>query len=78
MGMIEGFLVAFEGYQSHRPISTSAQTNELWYQSSSSTARIKRNFRRMLDHIGAKGQVTFSGNTFRVRKTADIQSRYKP
>ncbi len=32
----------------------------------------------MLDHIGAKGQVTFSGNTFRVRKTADIQSRYKP
>ncbi len=32
----------------------------------------------MLDHIGATGQVTFSGNTFRVRKTADIQSRYKP
>lgn len=78
MGMIEGFLVAFEGYQSHRPISTSARTNELWYQSSSSTARLNQNFRHMLNHISAKGQVTFSGNTFRERKTADIQSRYKP
>jgi hypothetical protein len=78
MEMIEDFLVAFDGYQSHGAISTTARTNELWYQSSSSSTHLSRNLGRMLDHISAKGQVTFSGSTFRVRKTSDLGPGYKP
>ena len=65
---IEEFITAFKGYEKHRPIRTSLRNAEYWYETKSESARLNRNLRRMLDHIGIKGRVTFAGSEFRVEK----------
>jgi hypothetical protein len=39
-----------------------------WYETDSGSARLNRNLRRMLDHLGVRGRVSFAGNTFKVAK----------
>lgn len=68
MTNIEEFIVAFQGYEKHRPIRTSLRNAEYWYETNSESARLNRNLRRMLDHLGVKGRVTFAGSEFRVEK----------
>ena len=67
---IEEFMVAFSGYKSHRPIRSSNRHAEYWYETTSTNARLNRNIRRMLDHIGAKGVVSFAGATIDIRKVS--------
>jgi hypothetical protein len=65
---IEEYIVAFRGYQAHRPIRTSQRHAEYWYNSSTTSARLNRNLRKMLEYIGIDGRLTFSGNKFVVEK----------
>ncbi|MFD1333335.1 hypothetical protein ACFQ4O_15155 [Methylopila musalis] len=67
---IEEYAAAFSCYGSHRPVRASGSQAEYWYESRSDSARLNRNLRLMLEHMGAEGQVTFSGNTFSVTKVA--------
>jgi hypothetical protein len=67
---VEEYLVVFSGYKRLRPITKSHRHHEIWYETDSTSARLERNLRKMLGHIGIKGRVTFSGNTFTVEKIA--------
>lgn len=66
----EEYAAAFSCYQNHRPIRASAGLAEYWYESRSDSARLNRNLRLMLDHMGSNGQVTFAGNSFTLSKIA--------
>ncbi|MFP6757222.1 MAG: hypothetical protein VCC99_03255 [Alphaproteobacteria bacterium] len=72
---IEEYIVAFKGYEHHRPVTQSLRTNEYWYETSSDSARLSRNLRLMLDHIDVDGRVTFRGNTFQVDKITERKKR---
>ena len=65
---IEEYIVAFSGYKTHRPVRSSMRQTEYWYESESDSARLNRNLRQMLDHLGVKGRVTFAGSNFKVEK----------
>ncbi len=72
---IEEFIVAFKGYEHHRPVKSSLRTNEYWYETSSDAARLNRNLRIMLDHLAMEGRVTYAGNSFKVEKIAKPKKR---
>ena len=59
---IELLIVAFSGYEHHRPIRCQARHCEYWYESRSDRARLKRNLIGALDYLDIKGTVTFDGN----------------
>lgn len=63
---IEEYMVAFKGYQHHRPVKSSLRTNEYWYETDSDDARLNRNLRQMMEHLGVTGRVSYSGNSFKV------------
>ncbi len=63
---IEEYIVAFRGYRHHRPVRNDMRHAEYWYETDSESARLNRNLRRMLDHLGVRGRVVFAGNTFTV------------
>jgi len=65
---IEEYIVAFSGYKTHRPVRSSMRQTEYWYESESDSARLNRNLRQMLEHLGVKGRVTFAGSNFKVEK----------
>lgn len=65
---IEEYIVAFSGYKHHRPVNSSMRTSEYWYETGSDVARLNRNLRVMMDHLGVKGRVVFSGNAFTIEK----------
>ena len=68
MMVFEEYLVIFSGYKSHRPTYSGARRQEIWYESSINDAKLNRNMQRMLQETNLRGVVTFSGNTFTVRK----------
>ncbi len=72
---IEEYMVAFKGYQHHRPVTSSLRTNEYWYETGSEVARLNRNLRLMLEHMGTDGRVVYSGNTFTVEKLTERKKR---
>ena len=65
---IEEYLVVFSGYKRHRPTYSSPRRHEVWYESGISSAKLNRNLKKMLDHLDLHGTVTFSGNSFSVKK----------
>jgi hypothetical protein len=72
---IEEYLVAFSGYDHHRPLRTTARETEYWYESCSDVARLNRNFRLMLDQMGVEGRLSMTGNRFQLEKIAAPQRR---
>lgn len=66
---IEEYLVSFRCFISHRPLARSAGGRATyWYSTRSDDARINRNLRLMLEHMGVRGVVEFNNNGFRIRK----------
>ncbi len=72
---IEEYIVAFRGYEHHRPISSSLRNAEYWYETKSKSARLNRNLRLMLEHLGYEGRVTFKGNSFQIDKITQPKKR---
>lgn len=72
---IEEYIVAFSGYQHHRPVSSSLRTNEYWYETGSEVARLNRNFRLMLELMETDGRVVYGGNTFTIEKFRERKER---
>lgn len=72
---IEEYIVAFRGYEHHRPISTALRNVEYWYETRSKAARLNRNLRLMLEHIGFEGRVSYNGNSFQIDKIAQRKTR---
>ena len=72
---VEEYIAAFKGYKTHRPVSSSLRFAEYWYETESGAARLHRNLRRMLDHMGVRGRLVYSANTFTLQKIAKPKKR---
>jgi hypothetical protein len=68
MQQIEEYLVIFSGYNAHRPTYSSLRRAEYWYESSIKSAKLNRNLNKMLAEINLRAMVTFSDNTYTVKK----------
>ncbi|MBT5178707.1 MAG: hypothetical protein HOL97_07015, partial [Rhodospirillaceae bacterium] len=65
---------AFKGYQRHRMMTGSSDGRRLyWYETSSDKARLSRNLRLMLDHIGIEGRTKFEANSFIVTRLGALK-----
>ena len=71
----EEYLVVFRGYRSHRLMYGGNRHHEIWYVSDITSARLDRNLKKMLDRLGIRGRVTFSGNEYTVQKIARRRQR---
>ena len=67
---LEEYISAFSCLMHQRPVRSSPRLAEYWYETRSQTARLNRNLRLMLEHMGTNGQVRFAGNTFVITKVA--------
>jgi hypothetical protein len=75
MNEIEEYIVAFRGYEHHRPVSSSLRSAEYWYETKSKSARLNRNLRLMMEHLGYEGRVTFKGSSFQIEKISKRKVR---
>lgn len=69
---VEEYLVAFNGYKLHRPVTSAPRGVEYWYEIDSDSARLNRNLRMMLDRVGVEGRINFSSvdNSFTIEKSS--------
>jgi len=59
---VEEYLVAFSGYDHHRPTTSTATETTFWYESCSDTARLRRNLMLMAEHMGINVDMDLRGN----------------
>ena len=67
---LEEYINAYSCVQSARPVRASSRSAEYWYETRSDSARLNRNLRLTLEHMGVNGQVRFSGNPYVNSKVA--------
>lgn len=65
---IEEYLVAFRGYDHHRPVRAGLTETEYWYESCSDVARLNRNLRLMTEHMGVEARIGMVRNRFEIDK----------
>ena len=65
---IERILVAFQGYEHHRPIRTQTRYAEYWYETCSDRARLERNLRAMVASMPGQNRLALSGNRFEIEQ----------
>lgn len=65
---IEEYLVAFKGYDHHRPVRVDGAQADYWYETCSDEARLNRNLRLMAEHMGVDARVAMRGNRFDIVK----------
>ena len=66
--VIERMLVAFQGYEHHRPIKTQTRYAEYWYETCSDRARLERNLRAMVASMPGQNRIALSGNRFEIER----------
>lgn len=66
--MIEEYLVAFNGYQHHRPTRAGSIESTYWYETCSDSARLNRNLRLMAEHMGVEVRLGMVQNRFEIDK----------
>lgn len=62
INQLEEYLASFSCYSHHRISSSGRTYQNIWYETSLDSARMNRNLRVALDHIGIKGSIIQSGN----------------
>jgi hypothetical protein len=72
---IEEYLVAFKGYDHHRPVRTDASQTDYWYETCSDVARLNRNLRLMGEHMALETRVAKTGNRFEITKIRGPKDR---
>jgi hypothetical protein len=65
---IEQTLMAFKGYEHHRPVRTQTRFVEYWYETCADHARLERNLRVMLDQMPVQTRVALTGNRFELER----------
>jgi hypothetical protein len=75
IGAIERMLVAFQGYEHHRPVRTETRYAEYWYETCSDRARLERNLRTMVDQMAGQNRLALSGNRFEIEKIPGVGKR---
>jgi hypothetical protein len=74
---IEEYLVIFSGYESLRPTEQRYTRTSILYRSSSSSAKLSRNLKKMLEELGMRATVNFEGNTFEMKRIT-LRGKDKP
>ena len=72
---VEEYLVAFRGYDHHRPVRAGATETTYWYESCSEVARLNRNLRLMTEHMDVNARIGMTGNSFEIDKIRRPQQR---
>ena len=72
---IEKILVAFYGYQHHRPIRSRTKYSEYWYETCSDRARLERNVRAMTDQLPGKNRYELSYGQIQIEHIASMGKR---
>ena len=67
---LEVYLTAFNGYAGHRPLKSTPDSAEFWYETTAGRARLHRDLRMMLKHLGFKGRVEMSGHNIEITNIA--------
>ena len=65
---IEGLLVAFQGYEHHRPIRSADRYSEYWYETCSDRARLERNIRLLTEQLSGQNRMAMDGNRIEVQR----------
>ena len=63
---IESMLMAFQGYEHHRPVKTQTKYSEYWYETCSDRARLERNLRSLVDQLPGQNRLSLNGNKFEI------------
>ena len=66
----EEYLRSFSCFESQRPVRSSANQAEYWYETRAESGRLNRNLRLMLEMMNVGGQVSFTGNVFVLSRVA--------
>lgn len=72
---IEKILVAFNGYQHHRPISSRTKYSEYWYETCSDRSRLERNIRSMTDQLRGINRYELSGGQIQIEHIPSMGKR---
>jgi hypothetical protein len=67
---VEEYINSYACVESARPVRASGRLAEYWYETRSDSARLNRNLRLTLEHMGVEGQLQFVGNTFVLTRIA--------
>ncbi|MBZ0148455.1 MAG: hypothetical protein K8F62_13080 [Pseudorhodoplanes sp.] len=74
-GTIERMLIAFQGYEHHRPVRTQTRLAEYWYETCSDQARLERNLRIMLNQMQGQTRLALTGQRFEIERIAGAGKR---
>lgn len=72
---VERYLVAFKGYDHHRPVRTQGRYAEYWYETCADVARLDRNIQLMLEQMALMGRTALRGNRIEVDKISQPMTR---
>lgn len=72
---IERMLIAFSGYEHHRPVQTRTRYAEYWYETCSDRAKLERNLRSLADQLAGQNRVELSGNRFEIERVPGAGAR---
>ena len=65
---IKSYLKIFSGYKSYQLLSSFHRHMELWYETSISHSKLNRNLNRMFTELEIKARVTYSENSYKIRR----------
>lgn len=72
---IEEYLVAFKGFDHYRPMHADSVQSDYWYETCSDEARLNRNLRLMVEHMGVQARVAKTQNSFEIELIRTPKSR---
>jgi hypothetical protein len=72
---IERMLIAFVGYEHHRPVQTRTRHSEYWYETCSDRAKLERSIRSLADQLAGQNRVEITGNRFEIERVPGAGSR---
>ena len=72
---IEEYLASFRGYEHHRPLRASGSEASYWYETCTEAARLNRNLRLMVEHMGVEANLRLVGNRIEIDKIRQPRQR---
>jgi hypothetical protein len=72
---IEEYIVSFRGYEHHRPLRVMGTEASYWYETCTEAARLNRNLRLMVEHMGADARISLVRNRVEIDKIRQPRTR---
>ena len=72
---IEEYIASFRGYEHHRPLRVMGTESSYWYETCTEAARLNRNLRIMLEHMGTDARISLVRNRVEIEKIRQQRAR---